>query len=146
MENDPDKNTTDQPADSEQMSDALKQWLEVTREQPSQATDSVHQFPWDHIAIDRPEPNEPHPMVAVVIRIGSSSASPTALENIETNQIIGFEQQIDSPVELMINDEVIASGLLSVQDGRYAVRITGIDGETGNTKTDSSHKSNTKAS
>ena len=146
MEINPDKNTTDQTSDSEQMSDALKQWLEVTREQPSQTTDSVHQFPWDHIAIDGPEPNEPHPSVEVVIRIGSSSASPTALENIETNQIIGFEQQIDSPVELMINDEVIASGLLSVQDGRYAVRITGIDGETGDTKTDSNHKANTKAS
>jgi len=146
MENNPDKNTTDQPSDSEQMSDALKQWLEVTREQPSQATGSVHQFPWDHMAIDRPEPNEPHPRVAVVVRIGSSSASPTVLENIETNQIIGFEQQIDSPVELMINDEVIASGLLSVQDGRYAVRITEIDGEVGDAKPDSNHNSNTKAS
>lgn len=146
MEINPDKNTTDETPDSEQMSDALKQWLEVTREQPSQATDSVHQFPWDHIAIDRPEPNEPHPSVEVVIRIGNSTASPTALENIETNQIIGFEQQIDSPVELMVNEEVIASGLLSVQDGRYAVRITEIDGEVGDAQPDSSHKPNTQAS
>ncbi len=146
MELNPDKNSMDQPSDTEHMSDALKQWLEITREQTSQATDSVHQFPWNHIAIDRPEPNEIHPSVEVVIRIGSSSASPTALENIETNQILGLEQQVDSPVELMINEEVVASGLLCVQDGRYAVRITEIDGEVADANSNSNYQSNTKAS
>ena len=139
----------DEPTDdSEVVSDALKHWLEVTRDQQPGDSESIHQFPWDHLAIDQAQPSESHSSVQVVARIGHSSASATALESVQSNQIIGLDQQIDSPVDLLVNDEVIAQGVLVVQDGLYAVQVTKIvnDVSESGSQADEGHPPKTKAS
>ena len=62
--------------------------------------------------------------VNIDVIIGTASLSISELYALKSGSVITLDQTLDSPVDIKINGNVIARGILSVVDNNYAVKIT----------------------
>lgn len=62
--------------------------------------------------------------VSCTVRIGTFSLSLAELKNMSEDQEYILEQQTSDPVEILINNQVVARGELMCHEDCFAVRIT----------------------
>jgi flagellar motor switch protein FliN/FliY len=71
---------------------------------------------------------DPHPLHAVKVtlhvRVGQSAMTVGALLGARANEVLLLDRGVDDPVDLLLEDRVIARGQLVAVDGSFAVRIT----------------------
>ncbi|MEO9968476.1 MAG: FliM/FliN family flagellar motor switch protein [Hyphomonadaceae bacterium] len=69
--------------------------------------------------------------VLVTVSVGQKTMSVAELLKLGEETIIPLSSHIEDPVDLTINDKVVARGeLIEGEDGGLAVKITEIEGET----------------
>ncbi|MGQ3891457.1 FliM/FliN family flagellar motor switch protein [Legionella sp. CNM-4043-24] len=64
--------------------------------------------------------------VNCMVRIGTLSLTVAALRQLKLGQTLSLEQSSSEPVEILLNDQVIAHGDLMTCDDRFAIQITGL--------------------
>lgn len=57
------------------------------------------------------------------VRIGSLSLSIAELKKLHTGQMLALDQKTDEPVEVFLNDKLIARGELMSYEEHFAIRI-----------------------
>lgn len=62
--------------------------------------------------------------VNIDVIIGTASLSVSDLYALKSGSLITLDQSLDAPVDIRINGNVIARGILSVVENNYAVKIT----------------------
>jgi flagellar motor switch protein FliN/FliY len=63
----------------------------------------------------------------VTIRIGEKHILIKDLLDLREGSIIELEKNIDEPMDILINDKIVAQGVVVVVGGRFGVKITNID-------------------
>lgn len=62
--------------------------------------------------------------VNCTIRIGTLKLSIADLKHLKTEQVLLLDQKTNDPIEIILNDQVIAKGELMTHDDKYAIQIT----------------------
>lgn len=62
--------------------------------------------------------------VQCTVRIGTLNLTIGQLRDVKLGQLLSLDQQTDAPVELLLNDKVIARGELMSHEQHFAVQIT----------------------
>ncbi|KTD35294.1 flagellar motor switch protein FliN [Legionella moravica] len=65
-----------------------------------------------------------HVEVQCTIRIGTLKLTIAQLKELKSGQIVHLEQKTNEPVEVLVNDKVIAKGELMSHEDKFAVQIT----------------------
>lgn len=65
-----------------------------------------------------------HIEVQCSVRIGTLKLTLGDLRQLKTQQILSLDQSTDAPVELLLNEQVIARGELMSHEDRFAIQIT----------------------
>lgn len=61
------------------------------------------------------------------IRVGTLQISVAELKQLNSGEVLSLEQKTNDPIELVLNDKVIARGeLMSIED-KFAMRITEVN-------------------
>jgi len=64
----------------------------------------------------------------VTLRFGERQIPLREILELGPGSVLGLDQQVDEPAELLVGGELIARGDVLVADGRYALRVTEIAG------------------
>ena len=64
----------------------------------------------------------------VRVRVGRAQRSLRAITQLASGSVVELDCSVDDPVEIVVNDRVIAEGEIVIVDGNYGVRITRIAG------------------
>lgn len=67
-----------------------------------------------------------HVSVNLEVKIGQATLSVAELFQLKTGSVLTLAQEIEDPVEILLNDKVIAAGYLAVSGDQLGVRITEI--------------------
>ncbi len=62
----------------------------------------------------------------VTVRFGSKQMTFGEIMTLNAGSLVEFDRAPDDPVEVVVNDRVVARGDIVMVQGNYAVRITGI--------------------
>jgi flagellar motor switch protein FliN/FliY len=62
----------------------------------------------------------------VTVRIGSAEMTFGDVMGLNTGSLVEFDGDADAPVEVLVNDRVVARGEMVMVQGNYGVRITEI--------------------
>ncbi len=62
--------------------------------------------------------------VNCTVRVGTLKLTIGELRQLKTNQILNLEQTTNEPVEILLNDQIIAKGELMSYENHYAIHIT----------------------
>jgi len=62
--------------------------------------------------------------VALKVRLGQASMTVDELFKLEENSVVKLDQLSHAPLELMLNDDIIAEGELVVVDDHFGIQIT----------------------
>ncbi|KTD51324.1 FliM/FliN family flagellar motor switch protein [Legionella quateirensis] len=62
--------------------------------------------------------------VQCTIRIGTLTVTIAQLRELKSGQVMHLEQKTNEPVEVLLNDKVIAKGELMSYEDKFAVQIT----------------------
>ncbi|MHB8766876.1 MAG: flagellar motor switch protein FliN, partial [Deferrisomatales bacterium] len=69
--------------------------------------------------------------VEVLVRLGEATLALRDIQRLRPGSIVDLDKDIDAPVELVVNDRVIAKGeLVVVSSDHFALRITEIESPT----------------
>lgn len=61
---------------------------------------------------------------SVTVRVGTAELTVGELMGAREEQVLRLDQSVESPVDLLVGNEVIARGTLVVIDGCFGVRLT----------------------
>lgn len=64
--------------------------------------------------------------VQCTVRIGTLNVSIAQLKDLKSGQALRLDQKTNEPIEIILNERVIARGELMSQEDHFAVRITEI--------------------
>ncbi|HTQ57548.1 MAG TPA: FliM/FliN family flagellar motor switch protein [Bryobacteraceae bacterium] len=64
----------------------------------------------------------------VTLRFGQRSMTLDEVLSLENGSIVEFERAVEDPIEVLVNDRVVARGAAVTVDGQYGVRILEIAG------------------
>jgi len=64
----------------------------------------------------------------VTLRFGARQIPLREILELGPGSVLGLDQQLEEPAELLVGGELIARGEVLVADGRYALRVTEITG------------------
>ncbi len=64
----------------------------------------------------------------VRVRVGRAQRSLRSITQLASDSVVELDCSVDDPVEIVVNDRVIAEGEIVVVGGNYGVRITRIAG------------------
>jgi len=81
--------------------------------QPKQATDVPNNL---DMFLDVP--------VAVTVQLGSCQIPMREVLQLGTGSVVQLEKLADSPVDLLVNDKLVARGEVVVVDNRFGIKIT----------------------
>ena len=59
----------------------------------------------------------------VTVRFGCKRMTLEDILRLDTGSVVEFERGVDDPVEVLVNDRVVARGAAVTVDGQYAIRI-----------------------
>ncbi len=124
--------------------DALFKQIEKEEEQEDEAETEPESVPFENVETDRETTETPpsHPQsqtpsgnldlimdvdLDVKIRIGEKNMLIKDILKLKEGSIIELEKNIEEPMEILINDKVVAKGVVVVVGGRFGVKITNID-------------------
>lgn len=62
--------------------------------------------------------------VACSVRIGQVHLTVSKIKKLKTGDVLSLEQEVDAPLELIVNQQVIARGQLMCVDDHYAIQLT----------------------
>lgn len=62
--------------------------------------------------------------VACSVRVGQVHVTVSKLKELKTGDVLQLEQLVDAPLELVVNQQVIARGQLMCVDDHYAIQLT----------------------
>jgi flagellar motor switch protein FliN/FliY len=62
--------------------------------------------------------------VRVCVRIGAAELSVTELLKIEQGAVLALDRLVDEPLDVMVNDQVVARGTLVAVGEHFGVRVT----------------------
>ncbi len=62
----------------------------------------------------------------LTVRIGSTEMKIIDIMRLGLGSLVELEKMVDDPVEILVNDKVVASGEIVVYDGNFAVRINNV--------------------
>ncbi len=132
-------------AEKEQTDALFKQIEEEEEEQEAEAETEQESIPFENVETDRktttqasydytqsqaPSGNLDLIMdvdLDVKIRIGEKNMLIKDILKLKEGSIIELEKNIEEPMEILINDKVVAKGVVVVVGGRFGVKITNID-------------------
>ncbi len=124
--------------------DALFKQIEKEEEQEAEVEAEPESVPFENVETDR-ETTETPPSstqnqapsgnldlimdvdLDVKIRIGEKNMLIKDILKLKEGSIIELEKNIEEPMEILINDKVVARGVVVVVGGRFGVKITNID-------------------
>lgn len=66
--------------------------------------------------------------VACLVRLGSLTMTINELRQLKSGQILPLQQKTHEPIDLLVNNQVIARGELMSCDDYFAIQITAIAG------------------
>ena len=64
----------------------------------------------------------------VYVRMGHAQMSLQAITQLASGSLVELDCSVNDPVEIVVNDRVIAAGEIVIVEGNYGVRITRIEG------------------
>ncbi len=104
----------------------------VEKEVPFQDVEESTQAAPTQPAVQRPNAPDNLDIILDVeldieIKIGEKYMLIKDLLNLREGSIIELEKSIDEPMDILINNKVVAQGVVVVVDGRFGVKITNID-------------------
>jgi flagellar motor switch protein FliN len=67
-----------------------------------------------------------HVTVKLAVSLGTAELSIEELFALGTGDVIGLDREVDAPVDIRINDKVVARGTLVAAGDRFGVRVTEI--------------------
>lgn len=70
----------------------------------------------------------------IVIRLGTSEMALKDIIRLGPGSIIELSKMVDEPVELLVNDKIIAHGEVVVVEGNFAFRVTEVESKTSRIK------------
>jgi flagellar motor switch protein FliN len=62
--------------------------------------------------------------VAVTVQLGSCQLSMREVLQLSVGSVVQLEKLADSPVDLLVNDKLVARGEVVVVDNRFGIKIT----------------------
>ena len=62
----------------------------------------------------------------VTVRVGSAQMTFGDVMGLNTGSLVEFDRAVEEPVEVLVNDRVVARGEMVMVQGNYGVRITEI--------------------
>jgi len=65
----------------------------------------------------------------VRVRVGRAQRSLGSITQLASGSVVELDCSVDDPVEIVVNDRVIAEGEIVIVGGNYGVRITRIAGD-----------------
>ncbi len=66
----------------------------------------------------------------VTVRIGSSQMKLVEIMRLGLGSLVELDKLVDDPVDVLVNDKVVARGEIVVYDGNFAVRILEVESKT----------------
>lgn len=62
--------------------------------------------------------------VAVTVQLGSAQLSMKEVLQLNTGSLVQLDKLADSPVDVLVNDKLVARGEVVVVDNRFGIKIT----------------------
>jgi len=67
--------------------------------------------------------------VEAMVSLGTASLKLSDVMNLEPGAVVTLEREVGQPVDLLVNHQVYATGVVVVVDGKYGLRITQLVGD-----------------